>query len=240
MRAALAIASREIRAYFFTATGWVVLFLFLLITGTMFIAQVFDQGAVASLRPVFEYGAWMLLFIAPAITMRLLSEEYRLGTFETLMTSPVTETSIVLGKFLASVAFLVVLLAPTLLYVVALERYGTPGPDYGELACGYAGMLLAGGAYLATGVLASALTGSQVIAYLGTLFFWLALSLGTAILPPYLDDRGAGIVIAMNPDPRLRDFAIGLVDSANIVYFLSFVVVGLLAAVMVLQWRRSR
>ena len=123
----LAISGRELRAYFLAPSGYIILALFLLITGIFFFWGGFSGGAIASLRSVFGIGTWMLAFIAPAITMRLLSEEYRLGTIETLMTSPARESDVVLGKFLGAMGFLLVLLVPTLVYVVALEIHGRPG-----------------------------------------------------------------------------------------------------------------
>ena len=134
MSRSLAIAGRELRAYFLSPTGYVVAALFLLLLGIVFIVRAFDQGQPASLRPVFDIGAWVLLFICPAISMRAISEERRLGTFEALMTCPVSETEVILGKFGAGVGLLCVILAPTALYVLALELYGRP--DYGELASG--------------------------------------------------------------------------------------------------------
>lgn len=237
MSRVLAIAGRELRASFLTPGGYVITCLFVLAVSLIFcFAGVFEQGQVASLRSVFASGTWLLVLLCPAITMRSISEELRLGTFETLMTSPVSEAQVVLGKFLGSMGFLVALLAPTLMYVIALELYGRP--DYGELACGYLGMLLAGAAYLASGILASSLTGSQVVAYLLTVFFWLSFSVAASQLPSYLPDQLAVFAMVANPGLRLNDFAIGLIDTSNIVYFASFAAIFLLAAVMSLSARR--
>ncbi|MHC5022988.1 MAG: ABC transporter permease [Planctomycetota bacterium] len=238
MTRVMAIGSREFRAYFLSPTGYIVLALFLLITGIIFFWGGLLDGSVATLRSVFGIGTWLLAFIAPAVTMRLLSEEYRLGTFESLMTSPVRERDVIFGKFLGSLGFLAVLLVPTAGYVVALEIFGRP--DYGELLCGYLGLVLAGSAYLASGLLASTLTSSQPVAFLGSLLFWIGLGLSTKLLPEHLDDRWARIVFALDPDLRLRDFTIGLIDTANIVYFLAFTGVFLVGAVGALHARRWR
>ncbi len=236
MTRALAIAGRDLRVHFFSAGGYIIACLFLFFSGLVFISRGFDQGQVASMRVFFSTGTVLLLFIAPAITMRAISDELRMGTFEMIMTCPISERELIVGKFLGALGFLAVLLVPTGAYVLALEMYGRP--DYGEIFCGYAGMLLAGSAFLASGIFVSALTNSQVVAYLITFFFWLLLSQVTAELPAYLPDYWAGIVFALDPGPRLRDFAIGLVDSSNIVYFLSFVVVFLMAAVRAVRARR--
>jgi ABC-2 type transport system permease protein len=180
----------------------------------------------------------MLMFICPAISMRAISEERRLGTFEMLMTSPINEAEVILGKFIAAVGFLILMLLPTLAHAGLLELYGRP--DYGELLCGYLGMTLAGMAYLSSGILASTLTTSQVVAFLATLFFWLGLSIGAKMLPQYLHEPWATAAFAADPDPRLRDFAIGLIDSSNVIYFLSLTGLFLMASVRALEVRRWR
>lgn len=238
MSAVAAIIGREMRLNFLSPIGYLVAGLFAVLTGVIFLARTFEQGQPATMRLVFEWGTWLLLFVCPAISMRMIAEEKRLGTWEMLASFPVRERGIVLGKFLGGMAFLVVLLLPTLVQVLALERYGRP--DYGEVACGYLGLLLAGAAYLASGLLASALCSSQIIAFLLTLFFWLGLSLAAKLMPGYLPARWADVAFALDPDPRLRDFAIGLLDTSNIVYFCAWTVFFLIAATRVLQAGRWR
>jgi ABC-2 type transport system permease protein len=241
---ASAIALRELASYFLTPAGYVIVALFLMATAFVFFVVSFDQGQIASMRPVLQSGTWLLLFVAPAISMKSLSEEYRLGSFEMLMTAPVTESQVVIGKYAGCLLFLAAALAPTFICVAALEMHGRP--DYGELACGYAGLLLAGAAYLATGVLVSTFTSSQVVAYLATLFIWLLFILATEYLPqfePAANAFGAawtGAFRALAPGLRLRNFAIGLVDTADIVYFGSIAAVAIVASIQSLQWRRSR
>ena len=233
-----AIAARELPAYLLSPAGYVITALFLLITGFLFAFAGFEQGQTASLRPTFDVITWVLLFICPAVAMRTISEEFRSGTFEALMTAPVTEAEVIMGKFLGSAAFLILMLLPTGMYVVALELYGRP--DYGELLCGYLGVILAGAAYLAGGILASTLTSSQVVAFLVSVFFWVALVFSTKLLPARLDDNWAEIVRALDPDLRLGNFSIGLLDTSDVVYFLSMTALFLTAAVKSLQVRRLR
>ncbi|MCH8315940.1 MAG: ABC transporter permease subunit [Planctomycetes bacterium] len=232
------IAARELPAYLLSPAGYVVTALFLLITGFLFAFAGFEQGQTASLRPTFDVITWVLLFICPAVAMRTISEEFRSGTFEALMTAPVTEAEVIMGKFLGSAAFLILMLLPTGIYVVALELYGRP--DYGELLCGYLGVILAGAAYLAAGILASTLTSSQVVAFLVSVFFWVALVFSTKLLPARLDDNWAELVRALDPDLRLGNFSIGLLDTSDVVYFLSMTALFLTAAVKSLQVRRLR
>lgn len=236
MNRMMALAGRDLKSYFFSPVGYIITALFMLLVSLIFMRYTLNQGQPASLRPVFELGTWLLLFVCPAISMRAISEERRLGTFEMLMTAPVSETEVILGKFLAAVGFLLLMLVPTLVHVAVLERHGRP--DYGELLCGYLGMMLAGAAYLSSGILASTFTTSQVVAFLVTLFFWLGLSIGAKLLPNYLHEPWATAAYAADPDPRLRDFAIGLIDSSNLVYFLSLTMLFLVASVRSLQTRR--
>jgi ABC-2 type transport system permease protein len=244
MRGTAAIAGRELRAYFLTPGGYVVAALFTLLNGLLFVRLVFNQGEVAALRPIFGFSMVAFMLLCPAITMRAISEELRLGTIEVLLTAPVRSGQIIAGKFLAALGFLVVLLLPTLLFVVALEVYGRP--DYGELACGYFGVILAGAAYLASGVLASTLTASQVVAYLVTVFFWLILLLLTSlvpqveVLPALWRDAWSDVLFALDPSARLRGFATGLIDTADVVYFCSLTVLLLVASVVCLDARRWR
>ncbi len=236
MNRTLTIASRELKSYFLSPGGYVIIALFLVFIGIFFTTRSFEAGRPSSLRAVFDIGMWLLLFICPAITMRSISEEQRMGTFEVLMTCPVRETEVILGKFLASLGFLILMLLPTLTHVIALERYGQP--DYGELFSGYFGMILAGSAYLASGILISTLTTSQVVAFLITMFFWLTINIGTKILPQYIPEFWGDIVGLIDPEQRLSLFAIGLIDTAGIVYFLALIAFFLIAAVVSLNWRR--
>jgi len=234
----LTIAGRELRAYFLSPGGYIIIALFLLISGAIFSLVVFGEGELASLRAVFSGGTWLLAFIAPAVTMRLFSEEYRLGTYEALMTAPVREREVVLGKFLGALGLLVLMLVPTLIYLPALELHGRP--DYGEILCGYLGLLLAGSAYLASGILASTLTSSQPVAFLMAMFFWLTLGLGAKLLPALLGEPLSAILFALDPQLRLSDFTIGLLDTSNVVFFLTLTVLFISISIFALQVRRWR
>ncbi len=236
MSRTVAIASREFRTFFLSPGGYVIVALFLVLVGIFFTVRTFDAGQPSSMRAVFDLGTWLLMFVCPAITMRAISEERRLGTYEMLMTSPLNEAEVVLGKFLGAMGFLGIMLLPTALHVVVLEIYGSP--DYGELACGYLGLLLAGAAYLASGILVSALTVSQVVAFLVTLLFWMTLSFGTRLLPAYVAPYWADLIVQIDPGRRLGFFAIGLLDTAGVVYFLSMTACFLIAAAGLLSWRR--
>jgi ABC-2 type transport system permease protein len=261
----LTIARRELLAFLLTPVGWLVTAMFLFFTSLvyfvaspMLVGGGFSEGQPASLRSFFQIGVWVFIVIGPALSMRTISEELRLGTIESLLTAPVSEAEVIIGKFLGCLGFLLVMLLPTLVYVVALEWYGRP--DYGELLTGYAGMILLGAACLATGILASTLTASQMLAYLITIFLWLILLIATMLLP-YLatlagglaeaEGNSAALVVLLdagqqaarflgggNPLLRVQGFVIGLVDTFNIVYFLVVIVVSLVTAVKALELRK--
>ena len=116
MRAVAAITGRELRAFFFTPGGYVVAALYLLVNGWLFVRYVFNPGELATLRPVFTFSMLAFMLICPAVTMRMISEELRLGTIETLMTAPVRESEVVLGKFLGAFGFFVFMWIWTLFY----------------------------------------------------------------------------------------------------------------------------
>ena len=149
---------------------------------------------------LLDFDAVLLLFICPALTMRSICEERKQGTWELLVASPPGMGSIVFGKFLASFCFLLILLFLTLPCVVLLETYGRPDP--GEILSGYLGIALMGSLYLASGILASTISGSQTIAFLLTVFFWILVGLAKA---------GAGVLgnrVAAAVRRNLREVAV--------------------------------
>lgn len=203
-------------------TGAIVAALFTFSCGIVFVSKVLPPNSIASMQPVFEFAAWLLLLLCPAITMRLIAEERRVGTWELLLSSPVTSFELAKGKFLSALLFLLVVLLSTIPLVVVLELYASV--DYGAVASGYFGLLLLGSAVIGTGLVISALTTSQTVAYLVTAFIWLTLSLSMKVLPVYVPTRFADIFFAIDPDLRIASFSIGLIDTANIVYFLTIAI----------------
>ena len=222
MRSGFAIFRRDLRSLFCVATGPIVAALFACLCGVAFVSGVFDQGGIATLRPVFDFSAWLLLLLCPAITMRLIAEERRVGTWDLLLASPISSFQLAKGKFVAAWFFVLFVLLTTTPLVLVLEIYAKP--DLGAIASGYLGLLLLGGAVIATGIVVSVLTTSQTVAYLVTTFFWLTLSLGTKVLPTLVPTRFADLVFACDPDIRTSAFSIGLLDSSGVVYFLSIIV----------------
>lgn len=231
------IARRELFSYFVSPIAYVAMFLFLIACGFAF-AQDFSPGQPALMRHLFEWMLWFLAFVVPILCMGSISQEWASGTMETLMTAPVTDSEVVVGKFLGSTAFVLVLLAPTLIYVVLLKIYAT-SLDLGPVLNGYLGMILAAALFVSVSLFCSSLTRSQVVAAV-TAFAILAM---ITILPWLV---GAWTVL---PDfwrkvvnqavyARYADFSKGVLDSGHVVFFLITTGVFLFFTTKVLESRR--
>jgi ABC-2 type transport system permease protein len=230
------IAKREAAAFFTSPTAYIVGAAFLFITGLFFFLTVAGDG-VATLAQVFFTTGVILLFVAPILTMRLLAEEARSGTLELLMTAPVRDWEVVLGKFLAAWLFFILMLLPTLYYLFLLAQYGNP--DLSVTLSGYLGVILLGGMLLSLGVLTSALTANQIVAaMLGVVFsllFWLS-----GVLGGTLGGAAGGFFTHLSMQAHFSDFVFGLITSANIIYFLSVTAGALFLATRALEARRWR
>ncbi|MGD9688519.1 MAG: ABC transporter permease subunit [Phycisphaerales bacterium] len=238
MSALSAVFLREFASFFRTPLGWVVVALFLFLSGIVFAYGTLYPGGPASLREFFQTCWSLLIVVAPAISMRLVAEELRTGTIEPLLTSPLPEISIVLGKYLAGVAFLCTALAPTLVFAGLLMALSSPDP--GPMIAGYAGIILLGMLYLAVGTLLSCLTASQTLAFLSTLFVLVLVEMGSQRLAVVLPEPWSSLAIGLSSGVRVADFAKGVVDSAHVVYFLAVSGWLITLAGVVLRMRRWR
>ncbi|MEC8560666.1 MAG: ABC transporter permease [Planctomycetota bacterium] len=225
MNGLLGIFLKELRTTFFTAAGWVTLAIGSLLLAIIFITLCLLPGGPATLQPLLKLAAWVLMLVAPAFAMRAFSEERRQGTWELLLSSPSGLGTVVVGKFLALLVQLGLLGIPIVACGLVLEFYSRP--DWGEIGCGLLGLLLAGSAWLALGMLASTLTESQLVSYLLALFTSLVVVLCARMIPGLVDPAWSTLLFGLDPTRRADDFAIGLLDTANVVYFLA-VIVGLL------------
>ena len=227
MRSLLAILTRELRAYFFSPLAYVVAALLLLVNGAVFwlIVSYLNNplaGIGAPLELFFGQTVffWLvLLFVAPVVTMRLLSEERRSGTIEVLMTAPVSETKVVVGKYLAALLFYLFLWLPTVVYAIILSRYSEV--DWGPVASGYVGIAGIGALLLAAGTLASALSRSQLVA--AVLTFAIAGPLFAVGFLEFLftGDAVREVFSYLSLPRHMEDFSRGIVDSRRLVYYVS-------------------
>lgn len=239
MSALWAIAVRELRSFFRIPLGWVAVALYLFLAGLIFAERILIPGEPSSLRYFFGVSGFLLLPVVPAVSMRLFSEELKSGTIEPLMTSPVGDASIVLGKFLGAAMFLAAMVLPTLVYPAILMAMSDPRPDPGPIFAGYLSLALLALVYLAVGTLASALTSNQTLAFLGTFLFLLLYTLVTSDivgLPP----GPARWAAELSLGPKLVDFAKGVIDTSHIAFLLSLAAFFLVLAHVAVQTRRWR
>jgi ABC-2 type transport system permease protein len=213
---------------------------FLVVMGIIFsLIMTSPGGAEASLRFVFGnvFTAFILMIITPLITMRLLAEEQQSGTIELLLTSPVRDWEVVLGKFLASLVLYLAMLLLTGYYVVILKSFGNP--DWGPIASTYIGLALLGGSLLSLGLLTSAITQNQIIAAVAGFGLILALLMAQFVADmakPPLSTFLAQLALF----EHYFDFLSGVVDTRDVVYYLSVTVGGLFLTTQVLGMRRWR
>lgn len=238
MRGTLVIAKRELAAFFRVPLGWVVMALFLFLSGFVFVRFSLQPGTPATMRDFFSFWWRVLVVVSPAISMRLLAEEHRTGTIDPLLSSPVSELSVVAGKFLGALGFLCVCLAPTLVYAVILLALAKPDP--GPIFAGYLGIVLLGAFQLSLGLLFSSLTSSQTLAFLATLVTLLVLEAGAAFGAQWLGSPWDQVPLALSMDLRIADFAKGVIDTTHIAFFIVVTVWLCGLSAVILRTRRWR
>lgn len=237
---------RELRAYFFSPLAYVVLTLLLAINGFVFgliVSFLNDPRAQAGAPLQLFFGQtlffWLvLLFVAPVLTMRLLSEERRSGTIEVLMTAPITEGQVVVGKFLASLTFYVFLWLPTLVYAAIIAHYSEV--DWGPVASGYLGILGIGALFLSVGTFASALTRSQLVAAILTFALLIPLFTSGLLAGLFNNEALKQAFGYLNLWQHMEEFAKGVVDTRRLVYYLSTTVFFLFLAARSLEAKKWR
>jgi ABC-2 type transport system permease protein len=236
MRNVWTIAVKELRSYFVSPIGYVTLAFWLFGVGLFFALGVL-QSQQATMQDWFSTVEVLLLFIGPALTMRLLAEEQGTGTWELLMTSPVREWEVVLGKFLGATLFWLGMIVVTFFYPLILRLLGNP--DMGPIFTGYLGLFLMGAAFLAIGVFTSSLSGNQIIAYIVAFIALLALWIIGFITPVISGDLGTRLA-ALSVTTHFDDFGKGVIDFSNILFYLSLMAAALFATVQVMEARRAR
>jgi ABC-2 type transport system permease protein len=236
IRKALAIARKETRSYFVSPIAYVVALVFVSLTGYFFVdamsSEIFPEASVNSYtgRSIF-----ILALVGPLLTMKLLAEEQKLGTIELLLTSPVRDWEVILGKFLASLAIFGSALALTLVYVAFLFAFGNP--DLGPIVTAYVGLFLFGAGALAVGLFTSALTSNQIVA---AILSYGVLTLLTIIhlAADQVDGAMATLLNELSMVSQFEDFTRGILNLRSVIYYLSMIVVFLFLAVRALEFRR--
>jgi ABC-2 type transport system permease protein len=238
------IAKRELGAYFYSPVAYVFIVIFLLLTGFFtFMAGGFFERGQASLDSFFTWHAWLYLFLVPAVGMRLWAEERRVGTLELLLTMPITTAQAIIGKFLASWVFLGIALLLTFPVVITVNYLGSP--DNGVILAAYVGSFLMAGAYLAVTCMTSAMTRNQVISFIISVVLCLLLIL--CGFPPVTN-----LLAILNDSPKLLEavaafsvlthfegFSKGVLDSRDVVYFLSIIGFSLFTTGVIIRSHRA-
>ncbi len=225
------ITVKEFKDYFISPIAYIVISLFLVVTGWFFFSTFFLFDT-ADMRNFFSMLPMIFSFIIPAVTMRLFSEEMNVGSYETLLTMPVSFRDIAVGKFLAATLFCGCMLLPTLSYPIFISFIGAvdPGPVIG----GYTGALLLAGSYCAMGIFASSMTRNQIVAFI----IGAALCFTLTILDKILFFVPAGItdiVAFIGADGHFQSISKGVMDTRDILYFLSVIFLGLFGTYLVMQ-----
>jgi ABC-2 type transport system permease protein len=228
------IFKKELRSFFNSPVAYIVIVVYLIILGWFFTSNLFIYN-LSTLRTVFEMTPFLLLFFAPAMTMRLISEERKAGTLELLVTKPITESEIILGKFLAAWMLYFFTLFPTICYYITLTFIGSL--DTGAVIGGYLGLLLVGAVFLAISVFGSSVTENQVVAFIVSLFIVFSLFMLDKILF-YLPSSVGLVLEYLSIDYHFSNIARGVIDSRDIVYYASAIGLSLFLASAVLQKRR--
>ena len=237
LNATWAMTRKELYSYLVSPMAYVVAAVFLLVNGFIFFLIIANPGAEATLQPLLPTTAFLLLLIIPVLTMRLLAEEKSTGTIELLMTFPVTDAQVVLGKFLATFLVYLLMLVPTLAYVGVIKFFGNS--DWGPLLSAYLGLVLLGGAFIAVGMFTSSLTRNQIVAGvlgIGLLLLLWVLGAASSVLGPRL----SSIIGYLSLNDHFSNFGQGVVDLKDIVFYLSFIFGALFLTVRVLESGRWR
>ena len=240
MRNVIAIANKELRSYFSSPMAYIIIGFFALPFGVFFylyldafVRQSLQMAGMGGgsmnvnqqvIRYVLQNASVIILFIMPMITMRTYSEEKRSGTIELLLTSPVTDVEIILGKFFGALGLYIAMLLVTLLYIAILFVYGNP--EWRPLVACYLGLLLMGGAFLSLGLLISSTTNNQIVA--GIISFIVFLMLW--IIGWFADSAGpvmGAVTRYLSITEHFDDFSKGIIDTKHVLYYLSLITFGL-------------
>ncbi|KAA3623309.1 MAG: gliding motility-associated ABC transporter permease subunit GldF [Flavobacterium sp.] len=235
-----AIIKKEINSFFASPIGYLVIGIFLVLNGLFLWVfsgdyNIFDSG-FADLAPFFELAPWILLFLIPAVTMRAFSDELKLGTLELLLTKPLALRNIVFGKYLGSVILIVIALAPTLLYILTISALGNPEGnwDVGSTVGSYIGLFFLAAAYTAIGIFGSSLSSNQIVAFLISVFLCFTIYYGFEGLASL--DFGIPLD-KLGMKSHFDSVSRGVLDTRDLVYFLSVTALFLIFTVFKLNKR---
>ncbi len=229
------IFNKEFKSYFVSPIAYIVISVFLIIIGWLFYSTFFLDRQ-ANLTRFFSLLPVAFAFVVPAVTMRLFSEEINIGSYEILLTMPVTFRDIIVGKFLAAVGFIGVMLVPTLFYALSTTILGKL--DWGPVIGGYLGAILLGATYCSIGLLASSVTRNQVVAFIIGMAICLSLTLLIDFMLFFLPNFLVGIFQYLSANYHFQNIAKGVIDLRDILYFVSVSFVVLYGTNLIMQGKK--
>jgi len=237
MNSTRAIFSRELKGFFNSPMAYIFLVIFALVNGYFFTNTFFLFGQ-SDLRALFDIVPLVYLFFIPAVSMGLISREKSIGTMEIMATLPLSSFEFVMGKFLAALSLILLALFSTSIHFLTLLSVGT-NVDHGAVLCGYFGLALMGATYAAIGTYASSVTENQVVSFIIGVFIVLVFFMldKTLLFVPY---SLAGIIQFLAVDYHLSNIARGVIDTRNLIYFISMIAFFLFLTVQTLEVRRWR
>jgi ABC-2 type transport system permease protein len=249
MRNIWTIAKREYDQYFISPVAYVVAFAILLTTGVLFGINFFfytqnafqNFGAVPDFAPISGTYVFLLVLSAPALTMRLISDEARMGTLELLLTAPVRDHELVIGKWLGAMLYILSLLAVTLVYPIVTSRFVTPGIDWNVILTSYLGMILLSGVFLALGTAVSAMFTNQVTAFFVSLALFITLWWLVGFPAGVVSGESARVFEYLDMKTHFYNaLDSGIINLSDIVYYLSLIALGLFTGSAAVEMRRWR
>jgi ABC-2 type transport system permease protein len=241
-----AILKKEISSFFSSAIGYLVIGLFLVVTGLFL--WVFQgpfnitETGFADLAPFFQIAPWIFIFLIPAITMRSFSEEQKVGTLELLLTKPISKLQLTLGKFLGAFALIILAIIPTLIYVVAIYQLGNPvgNLDVGVTIGSYIGLMLLAATFTAIGIFASSLTDNQIIAFIIAVFLSFFLYFGLEGIAAFSTTSSVrDFINLMGIQSHYTSISRGVVDTRDLIYFISVTAFFIIITMMKLHKRST-
>jgi ABC-2 type transport system permease protein len=239
MHAVWTITKRELGSFFDSLIAYIMLVLFLGFSGffTWLLGSDIFLAGQASLESFFAVAYWSLFFFIPALTMRLLAEERKTGTIELLLTKAVTDREVVIGKFLSTLILVLIALVFTLPYIITIANIGNA--DIGQILCGYLGLTLMSAMYISIGLYTSSVTSNQIVAFLAALFIGLFFHIIFGMLAQQFTGWIGQVFEALSLNTHFESISRGVLDTRDLIYFLSVIVIGLFLAELSLTKRKT-
>jgi ABC-2 type transport system permease protein len=238
---------KEIRSFLSSLIGYITIIVFLLVIGLfMWVLKtdsqinILDNG-YANIDGLFIFAPWVFLFLIPAITMRSFADEKKAGTIELLLTRPLTDLEIILSKYFAGVILVLFSLIPTLVFYYSVHHLGNPvgNIDTGGMWGSYIGLLFLGAAFVSIGIFASAITDNQVVSFILALFLCLTIYIGFDYLSSFaLFGKIDNVILALGINNHYISMSRGVIDTRDVIYFVSLIAIFILATRTVLESRK--